>query len=86
MTADNCNGSIKKNLELLFHKSASLTPRKRKEIEKGFEEAYSFFLRNCTMKKVQAWKMDCLTAWKMPELKFLNTSGCITTHGENIQP
>lgn len=37
------NGSIKKNLELLFHKSASLSPRKRKEIEKGFEEAYSFF-------------------------------------------
>lgn len=37
------NGSIKKNLELLFHKSTSLTPRKRKEVEKGFEEAYSFF-------------------------------------------
>lgn len=37
------NGSIKKNLKLLFHKSASLTPRKRKEIEKGFEEAYIFF-------------------------------------------
>lgn len=37
------NGSLKKNLELLFHKSASLSPRKRKEIEKGFEEAYSFF-------------------------------------------
>lgn len=37
------NGSIKKNLELLFHKPATLTPRKRKEIEKGFEEAYSFF-------------------------------------------
>lgn len=37
------NGSIKKNLELLFHKHTSLTPRKRKEIEKGFEEAYAFF-------------------------------------------
>ena len=37
------NGSIKKNLELIFNKRTNLSSRKQKEIEKGFEEAYSFF-------------------------------------------
>lgn len=35
------NGSIKKNLELIF-KRPHLSSRKQKEIEKGFDEAYSF--------------------------------------------
>lgn len=37
------NGSIKKNLELLINKHSTFTSRKLKEIEKGFEEAFSFF-------------------------------------------
>ncbi len=37
------NGSIKKNLELVFNKRPTLSACKQKEIEKGFDEAYSFF-------------------------------------------
>lgn len=36
-------GSIRKNIELIFNKRSQLSPRKQKEVEKGFEEAYSFF-------------------------------------------
>jgi hypothetical protein len=37
------NGSLKKNLELIISKPKDLSSRKLKEIEKGFEEAFSFF-------------------------------------------
>jgi hypothetical protein len=37
------NGSLKKNLELITRKPRDLSSRKLKEIEKGFEEAFSFF-------------------------------------------
>jgi len=37
------NGSLKKNLELIISKPKDLSLRKLKEIEKGFEEAFSFF-------------------------------------------
>ena len=37
------NGSLKKNLELIHTKSNHLSPRKLKEVEKGFQEAFSFF-------------------------------------------
>jgi len=37
------NGSLKKNLELIISKPKDLSSRKLKEIEKGFEEAFTFF-------------------------------------------
>ncbi|MBD0349530.1 MAG: hypothetical protein M3342_10220 [Bacteroidota bacterium] len=37
------NGSLKKNLELILNRHTPLSARKLKEVEKGFEEAYSFF-------------------------------------------
>jgi hypothetical protein len=37
------NGSLKKNLELIISRPKDLSTRKLKEIQKGFEEAFSYF-------------------------------------------